>query len=78
MQVYVLKFECGCTGHSYIQVFENMDAVIDRLRITAHHDSMDSDETYTITCSDVTTEAEQRERTQRIMEHSIKRNQESN
>lgn len=72
MQVYVLKFECGCSGHSYIQVFENMNAVIDRLRITAHHDSMDSDETYTIECCDVTTEAEQSERTQSIIGHSIK------
>ena len=74
MQVYVLKFDCPCTGHSYIQVFENLDAVIDRLRITAHHDNMDSDETYTIECCDVTTEVEQKERTQRILEQSIKRN----
>lgn len=50
-----------------IQVFESMDAVLERLKITAHLEHFDLCETYKIECHEITTLEKQKEITQRVV-----------
>lgn len=71
MKVYTLH-NSDCCGGDYISVFSSMEAVLERLKITAHHESFDLCETYKIECHDVTTLEEQQDRTKRVISASSK------
>ena len=71
MKVYTLQ-NTDCCGGDYIQVYTSMAAVLERLKITAHHEHFDVCESYKIECHDVTTLDEQKQRTDRVIGASTK------
>ena len=71
MKVYTLQ-NTDCCGGDYISVFTSMDAVLERLKITAHHEQFDVCEVYKIECHDVITLEEQQDRTKRVIKASSK------
>lgn len=73
MKVFTLH-NSDCCGGDYISVYDSLEAVIERLKITAHHQhNYDLEDTYKIECQEVVTLQEQQDRTQRVIANSIKR-----
>ena len=73
MNVYVLRYRTAYDGTELVSVYDTFQGVMNRLAITQLHDNFDEDETFTIECMEVTTEATSLERLNNIRKHYEKR-----
>ena len=67
--VYVLRYSTAYGGEDMIQVYSNLQGVLNRLEISNLHGNFDEDETMTIECMEVTSEETSLERLNNIRKH---------
>jgi hypothetical protein len=72
--VYVLRYSLPYESTEMVSVYDNFNAVMNRLEITRLHDNFDEGESFTIECMEVTTEAQSLERLNNIRKHYAEKN----